>query len=145
MYLALPLYQRDSAMGRVPATDAVTQRGSEGGAQRADGSTADIGDHGAGPGLRDAADRAASGSETDSDDEGGAAGQAQTAEGARDGGVTLHGIVRRTAKLADDRCDAWLLRLRITTCRPSLGQLELDITGYDPALAFTMSNPAIGL
>ena len=50
------------------------------------------------------ADRdAVSPSESDSEDEHGQPGGTQGHDQARDGGVTLHGVVRRTAKLADDR------------------------------------------
>ena len=107
MYLALPLYQQDFAAGRVPATaDSAVARSSEGATQPANGRPGRNGSSIASPELRNAADDdAASGSETDSKDDGngGAAGRAGAGDGPRDGGVTLHGVVRRTAKLADDR------------------------------------------
>ena len=88
VYLALPLYQRDSAGGRVPAVS--------GGGQAPNGKDAAAG-------TRAADSDAASASESDSQGEDGEAGRAHGHDHARDGGVTLHGIVRRTAKLADDR------------------------------------------
>ena len=97
MYLALPLYQRDLANGRVPtAADPAAAT------QAANGRPGRDGNGVTSPELRHAADDDASGSETDTDgdDDGGIAGRA---DGPRDGGVTLHGVVRRTAKLADDR------------------------------------------
>ena len=104
MYLALPLYQRDLTDGRVPTTaEPATAGASDGAAQPANGKPGQDGNSVAGPAVREAADGGASGSGSDSeDDRDGAAGR-RGSDGARDGGVTLHGVVRRTAKLADDR------------------------------------------
>jgi len=107
VYLALPMYQRDLAAGRVPSTAAnpASAGNSEGAAQPANGRPGRNGNQTISLELRHAADdEAASGLETDSDDEDtGTAGRAGAGDGPRDGGVTLHGVVRRTAKLADDR------------------------------------------
>ncbi len=91
MYLALPLYRRDSVDGRVPAA-------AGGGELAPNGKDAAAG-------SRAADSDAASASESDSEVEDGEARRPRGDVHARDGGATLHGIVRRTAKLADDRHD----------------------------------------
>ena len=102
VYLALPLYQRDCTMGRVPTAVSATARVSDRGAQP-NGAATQNGNAAANPAPQDAACDASLGSETDSDEDDGIAGRAAGTGGVRDGGATLHGIVRRTAKLADDR------------------------------------------